>query len=287
MAYEIIVLIKQVPDTTAVSAKTMKADGTLNRAALPAVFNSDDLYALEMGLQIKERYNGRLWAITMGPPAAAEILREALYRGADRVVLLTDRCFAGSDTLATSRILSKAIKKIGRFDLILCGRQAQDGNTAQVGPQVAERLGIAQLTYVDRIEDIGDGKLAAWREVEEERQLAEVSLPVLLTVTDKAERPRPPSAKNIMRFQKIKAACERYSDPAAEAQPSNTHQPMEEWNAQDVDLDYSACGLLGSATRVKKIQNVVLKARTVRTIEPVEAELREMFQSLMQEHAFD
>jgi electron transfer flavoprotein beta subunit len=264
----------------------MKQDGTLNRGALPAVFNHDDLYALEMGLQVKERYGGSLCAITMGPPAAAEILREALYRGADRVLLLTDRCFAGSDTLATSRVLSQAIKKAGRFDLVLCGRQALDGNTAQVGPQVAEKLGIPQLTYVDSLEHIAAGKVAAWREVEEERQLVEVALPALLTVTDKAGRPRPPSAKKIMRFRKARAGSEM-PEGAEQGLLPGKHLRIEEWKAHDLAIDPRACGLPGSPTRVKKIQNVILKAREIRRVAATEEALREMFQNLLQEHTFD
>ncbi|MCP4716296.1 MAG: electron transfer flavoprotein subunit beta/FixA family protein, partial [Deltaproteobacteria bacterium] len=154
MSLSIVVLIKQVPDTTAVTSKAMKADGTLNRAALPAVFNPEDLNALEMALQIRDNYGGSVWALSMGPPKAADILREALFRGVDRAVLITDRAFAAADTLATSYVLARAVQKIDAVDLVLCGRQAIDGNTAQVGPQLADKLGINQLTYVEKIEEI-------------------------------------------------------------------------------------------------------------------------------------
>ena len=167
MSYRIIVLVKQVPDTKAISSKAMNPDGTLNRSALPAIFNPEDLHALEAGLQLRERYGGIVTVITMGPPSAAEVLRESLYRGADEVILLTDRQFAGSDTLATSYILSRAISKTGHYDIILCGRQAIDGNTAQVGPQVAEKLGLPQITSVEEIVQIDSGKISAWKVVEQ------------------------------------------------------------------------------------------------------------------------
>src|SRR5664279_1884897 len=143
---DIVVLAKQVPDTHNVTGDVMTKDGTMNRGALPAIFNPEDLNALEMALQIKERHGGTVTVITMGPPKAANILREALFRGADKVILLTDRKFAGADTLATSYALQCTIKKAGTFDLIFCGRQAIDGDTAQVGPQTAEKLGIPQIT---------------------------------------------------------------------------------------------------------------------------------------------
>ena len=200
MGYQIIVLIKQVPDTTAVTSKAMKDDGTLNRTALPAVFNPEDLNALEMALQIKDQYGGSVVAVTMGPPSAAEILRDALYLGADRVILLTDIVFAASDTLATSYVLSCAIRKIGSFDLIMCGRQAIDGNTAQVGPQVAEKLGMNQMTYVEAIENVTSRAITAWRSIEEGKELVESSLPVLMTVTDTAAIPLPQSVKRIRKF---------------------------------------------------------------------------------------
>jgi hypothetical protein len=143
------VLVKQVPDTHNITGEVMTKDGTMNRGALPAIFNPEDLNALEMALEIKERTGGTVTVITMGPPKAANILRDCLFRGADRVILLTDRKFAGADTLATSYVLQCAVQKAGPFDLVLCGRQAIDGDTAQVGPQTAEKLGIPQITYAE------------------------------------------------------------------------------------------------------------------------------------------
>src|SRR5690554_6545168 len=151
-AYNIIVLAKQVPDTRNVGQDAMKSDGTVNRAVLPAIFNPEDLNALEQALQIKDTFPGTtVKIVTMGPPRAAEIIRESMYRGADGGYLLTDRAFAGADTLATSYTISSAVKKLAPFDLILSGRQAIDGDTAQVGPQVADKVGIPQITYAEEI----------------------------------------------------------------------------------------------------------------------------------------
>jgi electron transfer flavoprotein beta subunit len=154
--YDSIVCIKQVPDTANVTADAMKADGTVNRAALPTIFNPDDLRALEIALQVRDQHGGTVTVISMGPPKAADALRECLYRGADRVVLLTDRRAAASDTLATSYILARAIKTVGRYDFVFCGRQAIDGDTAQVGPQCAEKLGIPQVTYLEKLVELRD-----------------------------------------------------------------------------------------------------------------------------------
>lgn len=286
MSLRIIVLIKQVPDTTAVSSKAMKPDGTLNRAALPAVFNPEDLNALETALEIKERCTGIICVLTMGPPAAAEILRESLYRGADRAVLLTDRAFAGADTLATSYVLSRAIQTIGDYDIILCGRQAIDGNTAQVGPQVAEKLGINQLTYVERIDRISQSAIAAWREIEQGRELVESGLPVLLTVTATANIPRPPSVKNIMKYKKAKAPGE-LPDPSLEERLRSRGLLIEQWDAARIGVDPLLCGLAGSPTRVKKIQNVVLQGKGFKQFEPSEAGIQDLLQELIADYAFD
>ena len=149
-----IVMVKQVPDTANITGKVMKDDGTVNRAMLPAIFNHEDKEALELALQVKERYGGTVSVITMGPPRASDMLKECLYMGADKAYLISDRKFAGSDTLATSYVLSEAIKHIGEFDFVFAGRQAIDGDTAQVGPQTAEKLNLSQVTYVEEIEKV-------------------------------------------------------------------------------------------------------------------------------------
>ena len=163
--YKMVVLVKQVPDTKNITGEAMKADGTVNRAALPAVFNPEDLHALEMALQVREKYGGTVTVISMGPPSAVEVLKDALYRGADRVFLISDRAFAGSDTLATSFALKQAIQtKFPDVDIVFCGRQAIDGDTAQVGPQTAEKLDIAQVTYVESIEHLEKKKIKVMAE---------------------------------------------------------------------------------------------------------------------------
>ncbi len=207
MQYKIIVFVKQVPDTQNVTGQAMKPDGTVNRQALPAIFNPEDLNALELALQIKDRYDAKVVVATMGPPNASKVLRDALCMGADEAVLLTDRAFAGSDTLATSYALSCCAKKIGDFDLILCGRQAIDGDTAQVGPQIAEKLAIPQISYVEEVLELKDKTVRARRAIEGGYEILESPMPVLLTVIDSNE-PRPQNAKRIMKYKKAKTRSE-------------------------------------------------------------------------------
>src|SRR5512135_1851809 len=199
--YHSIVLVKQVPDTRRVTGEVMTKDGTMNRAALPAIFNPEDLNALEMALQVRERYGGQVTVLTMGPASAAEVLREALYRGADRVILVSDKKFAGADTLATSYTLKCAIDKIGDYDLVFCGRQAIDGDTAQVGPQVAEKLGIPQITYAESVVNLEDDEIVVERAFSLGKELVKCSLPCLLTVVGSANQPRPPSARKRIEYK--------------------------------------------------------------------------------------
>lgn len=243
----IIVLAKQVPDTRQVGKDAMNADGTINRAALPAVFNPDDLNALELALEIKDRCPGAtVTMLTMGPERAKEIVLEGMYRGADGGVLLTDRLFAGADTLATSYALSMAIRRLGSYDLIIGGRQAIDGDTAQVGPQVAEKLGLNQITYVERLLDIDDTCVTVRRAITGGVETVKAPLPVLLTVNGSAEPCRPRNAKLIMSRKK-------YQVPA--------------WSVADVQADASRCGLSGSPTKVKKIENIVFQTKESRRFE--------------------
>ena len=196
--YNSIVLVKQVPDTKNITGEVMKDDGTMNRSALPAVFNPEDLNALEMALQVRDRYGGKITVMTMGPPQAAEVLRGALHRGADEVILLSDRKFAGADTLATSYALTCAVEKLGDYDLVFCGRQAIDGDTAQVGPQTAEKLGIPQITYAETIVSLDGDEVVVERALPLGRELVKCSLPCLLTVVATANQPRPASARKRM-----------------------------------------------------------------------------------------
>ena len=202
--YNSIVLVKQVPDTANISGKVMKDDGTVNRSMLPAIFNSEDKVALEFALQMKDKYGGKVTAITMGPARASDMLRECLFMGADEVYLISDRKFAGADTLATSYVLSEAIKNIGNYDFIFAGRQAIDGDTAQVGPQTAEKLDIPQITYAEQIIDIAEGKKDQ-KKIDGGYEILEAKLPVLVTVIKEAAEPRPFSAKRIMAYKNAKS----------------------------------------------------------------------------------
>jgi electron transfer flavoprotein beta subunit len=286
MDYRIIVLVKQVPDTKAVTPKAMKDDGTLNRSALTAIFNPEDLNALETALQLRERFGGTVTVVTMGPPAAAEVLRESLYRGVDEVILLTDRRFAASDTLATSYILSQAIKKLAPYNIILCGRQAIDGNTAQVGPQVAEKLDINQVTFVEEIVNVNDGEISSWRSIEGGYELLEAPLPALLTIVDTANDPRPASAKKVMQFKKAKVPSE-----IGDAQKARELQEkgllIKEWNAESIGVDLSRCGVSGSPTKVKKIKSVVLKKKEFKKYQATDEGMTELLQELIHDHTFD
>ena len=208
MPYDSIVCVKQVPDTANVTAEAMKEDGTVNRAALPTIFNPEDLHALETALEVRDQHGGTVTVLSMGPPRAADVLRDCLYRGADRVILLTDRRAAASDTLATSYILAQAIRTIGRYDFVFCGRQAIDGDTAQVGPQCAEKLGIPQITYLEQVPELSGNTVRIRRNMGHGWELVEAKLPVLVTVVQTANTPRPPSARRVMRAKRARVAAE-------------------------------------------------------------------------------
>ena len=233
MVFNIIVLAKQVPDTRNVGKDAMKADGTVNRAALPAIFNPEDLNALEQALEVKDRFPGsKITILTMGPGRAAEILREGLFRGADDGVLLTDRAFAGADTLATSYALSMAIRKIGKFDIIFSGRQAIDGDTAQVGPQVAEKLGIPQITYAEGVENIYKNRVRIKRRLDNGVEVVECPLPVLVTVNGSAQSCRPRNAKLLLKFKHAKTVTERQVQNLdyIDIYDSRPYLNLEEWS---------------------------------------------------------
>ncbi|MDE6546151.1 MAG: electron transfer flavoprotein subunit beta/FixA family protein, partial [Paramuribaculum sp.] len=202
MSLNIVVLAKQVPDTRNVGKDAMKEDGTINRAALPAIFNPEDLNALEQALRLKDKNPGSTVTIlTMGLPRAAEVIREAMYRGADGGIVLTDRALGGADTLATSYSLAQAVKKIEGFDIILGGRQAIDGDTAQVGPQIAEKLGIPQVTYAEEIIDLSNGHVTVKRRLENGVETVKSPLPCVVTVNGSAAECRPRNAKLLQRFK--------------------------------------------------------------------------------------
>jgi electron transfer flavoprotein beta subunit len=274
MPYNSVVLVKQVPDTANITGKAMKDDGTVNRASLPAIFNPEDLNALEMALQVKEGYGGQVTVLTMGPPRAAQVLREALWRGADRVILLTDRKTAGSDTLATSYALQCAVERaserFGDYDLIFCGRQAIDGDTAQVGPQVAEKLGIPQITYAETIESLQDGQIVVQRALSLGTETVKCTLPCLLTVVGSANQPRPPSARRMIAGKlaatpfDYPALLEKWpefeTEDALDRYLAQRDQRIPVWSAADVGVDYDRVGLSGSPTKVLKVDFVVLES---------------------------
>lgn len=287
MAFNIIVLAKQVPDTRNIGKNAMKADGTVNRAALPAIFNPEDLNALEQALGIKEQYpNSRITMLTMGPGRAAEILREGMFRGADDGVLLTDRAFAGADTLATSYALSMAIKKIGKFDIILSGRQAIDGDTAQVGPQVAEKLGIPQITYAENIEVVSNDKIRVKRRLENGVEVVEAPLPSLVTVNGSARSCRPRNAKLLLKYKHAKTITERQMENIdyIDIYSSRPYLNLTEWGVADVDANPVECGLSGSPTKVKRTENVVFQTKESKHISDSDIEIDALMKELIENH---
>lgn len=264
MGYKIIVLAKQVPDTRNVGKDAMKEDGTINRAALPAIFNPEDLNALEQALQIKEQNpDTTITILTMGPPRAAEIIREAIFRGADTGIVLTDRAFAGADTLATSYALSAAIRKVGEFDLIIAGRQAIDGDTAQVAPQVAEKLHLPQVTYAEKIEKVADGKAVITRRIESGVETVEAPLPLVVTVNGSADDCRPRNARRIQKYKYAVTPSEKatMSETLSALVDARPYLQLKEWSADFVGADPEQIGLKGSPTKVKGIVNVVFQAK--------------------------
>jgi len=299
MGYKCVVLVKQVPDTKRITGKAMNDDGTVNRSALPAIFNPDCLNALETAVEIKERFGGTVTVITMGLPAAAAILREALYRGADDAILITDIKCAASDTLATSYILSCAVKKIG-FDIVLCGRQAIDGDTAQVGPQLAEKLGIPQITYAEEFFSINNGAITVRHNIGRGWQKVRAKLPVLLTVTAEANTPRVAAAKKLMKFknalapveilQKVKAenpnANEKTLKELAERKVKEFNDKgllIKQWDIDYLGADLKWCGRSGSPTKVHRIQSVVLGAKESKNIEPTDDGISGLVKELIED----
>lgn len=287
MSLKIIVLAKQVPDTRNVGKDAMKADGTINRAALPAIFNPEDLNALEQALRLKDAYPGTtVTLLTMGPTRAAEIIREGLYRGADGGYLLTDRAFAGADTLATSYALSMAIRKIREYDLIICGRQAIDGDTAQVGPQVAEKLGLSQITYAEEIQKVVDGKVTIKRRLERGVEIVEGKLPLIVTVNGSAPDCRPRNAKFIQKYKHAKTITEKQDMDSdyMELLDSRPYLNLEEWSVSDVNAEIKLCGLSGSPTKVKKIENVIFQAKENKTLDASDGAIDELMKELILNH---
>lgn len=292
MNLKIVVLAKQVPDTRNVGKDAMNADGTINRAALPAIFNPEDLNALEQALRLKDAHPGSTVTIlTMGPGRAAEIIREGLYRGADNGYLLTDRAFAGADTLATSYALATAIRKIGEYDIIIGGRQAIDGDTAQVGPQVAEKLGLPQVTYVEEIQEVAEGRIRVKRHIDGGVETVEAPLPIVLTVNGSAAPCRPRNAKLVQKYKRAlggqeKAALtkDRATLAYADLYEKRPYLNLVEWSVADVNGDTKQCGLSGSPTKVKKIENIIFQAKESKTISGSDADVENLIIELLANH---
>lgn len=267
-AFKIVVLAKQVPDTRNVGKNAMKEDGTVNRAALPAIFNPEDMNALEQALRIKDKYpESKVLLLTMGPGRAADIIREGLFRGADGGILLTDRKFAGADTLATSYAISMALKKM-KPDLIFAGRQAIDGDTAQVGPQVAQKLDFPQVTYAEEVIDISSNRIRIKRRLERGVETVESSLPAVVTVHATAPDCRPRNAKFLMKYKHARTTSEEHDNEHNSYLPLYTmdYLRIEEWGVNEIGGDEINYGLSGSPTKVKKIENIVFQAKEAKML---------------------
>jgi len=299
MGYNCVVCVKQVPDTKRITGQAMKEDGTVNRAALPAIFNPEDLNALEEALLVRDRHGGTVTVIAMGLPAACDVLRDALCRGADRAILVTDRRAAASDTLATSYILSCAIPKL-KPDLVFCGRQAIDGDTAQVGPQLAEKIGFTLATYLEEL--ALDGRSArVRRNIGNGYEVVRSRLPALFTVMDTANEPRPPALRRALKVKKARAPAEvakavdgalasaPAEDKAAEAKRRCGELEKQgllitQWNLDDVQADLGWCGSAGSPTKVHRIQSIVLAGGDYKEFPPTDAGVARLIGELIQDH---
>ena len=287
MSLNIIVLAKQVPDTRNVGKDAMKEDGTINRAALPAIFNPEDLNALEQALQLKDANPGStITMLTMGLPRSAEVIREGIFRGADGGIVLTDRALGGADTLATSYSLAQAVKKFGKYDIVICGRQAIDGDTAQVGPQIAEKLSVPQVTYAEEILGVENGKITVKRRLENGVETVKAPLPCVITVNGTAAECRPRNARRVMKYKRAVSPSEK-AKLSPEQQALVDARPdlnIQEWSAAVVDADPAQIGMAGSPTKVKAIENVVFTAKECLTIDNNNDQLEQLIKDLIANH---
>ena len=286
---KIIVLAKQVPDTRHVGPDAMKPDGTVNRVKLSTVFNPDDLHALELALNIKDRVPGtKVTILTMGPPKAADIIREGYYRGADKGVMISDRRFGGADTLATSYTLVKGIEKLAPYDLILGGRQAIDGDTAQVGPQCAEKLNIPQVTYVEEILELKDTEIIAKRRLEKGTETVSSPYPCLITVHGSSPECRRRQAKKVMKFKYARTKTELSSKSIDELfiklNKEKSYLNIPEWNVEDLNADTTRIGLAGSPTKVKSVNSIVLTANETKCLNDSDLDIEGMIKELIIHH---
>lgn len=284
---KIVVLAKQVPDTRNVGKDAMTPEGTVNRAALPAIFNPEDLNALEQALLLKDANPGStITMLTMGLPRAAEVVREGIFRGADKGIVLTDRALGGADTLATSYSLAQAIRKFGNYDVVLCGRQAIDGDTAQVGPQIAEKLGIPQVTYAEEILDLSNGKITVKRRLESGVETVKAPLPCVVTVNGSAAECRPRNARRVMQYKYSVSPSEKtkLTEQQLKIVESRPGLEIEEWGAAFVEADPSQIGMAGSPTKVKAIENVVFTAKESLTLNDDDVQIENLVKELIKNH---
>jgi len=284
---KIVVLAKQVPDTRHVGPDAMKPDGTVNRGKLSTVFNPDDLHALELALNIKDRIpETTVTLLTMGPPKAADIIREGYYRGADFGVMISDRRFGGADTLATSYTLVKGIKKLAPYDLVLSGRQAIDGDTAQVGPQCADKLNIPQVTYVEEVVQITNDKIIVRRRLSKGVETVSSPFPCLMTVHGSSPTCRSRHAKKVMQYKYARTKTELRS---ADEMLLSLHQKrpyltIPEWSVEDIEANVGKIGLNGSPTKVKSVENIVLTANEAKVLTESDADIEMMIKELIEHH---
>ena len=289
MSLRIVVLAKQVPDTRNVGPDAMTPEGTVNRAALPAVFNPEDLNALEQALILKDKFPGStISVVTMGLPKSAEVIREALYRGADEGYVVTDRPLGGADTLATSYTLSQAIRKIGEYDIILGGRQVINDDTAQVGPQIAEKLGLTQVTYAEEILSLDPEarRIVIKRHIDGGVETVEAPLPLVVTVNGSAAPCRPRNAKRVMKYKNATVAAERSPEQQAAFSALLEKKPylnITQWGAADINCDPAQIGKAGSPTNVKAVKNIVFKAKESRSMTGSDADINSLVQELISE----
>ena len=284
---KIVVLAKQVPDTRHVGPDAMKPDGTVNRGKLSTVFNPDDLHALELALNIKDRVPGTTVTIlTMGPQKAADIIREGYYRGVDYGVMISDRRFGGADTLATSYTLVKGIQKLAPYDLILGGRQAIDGDTAQVGPQCADKLNIPQITYVEEIIEINENEIIARRRLEKGIEIVSSPFPCLITVHGSSPACRSRHAKKVMQYKYARTNSElRTADELlVSLHEKRPYLTIPEWSVEDIEADLEKIGLSGSPTKVKSVESIVLTANEAKVLSDSDADIEMMIKELIEHH---
>ncbi|MCF8231939.1 MAG: electron transfer flavoprotein subunit beta/FixA family protein [Bacteroidales bacterium] len=287
MNFRILVLAKQVPDTRNVGKDAMKADGTVNRGALPAIFNPEDLHALEMALKVKDRMkNAEIVVLSMGPSRAAGIIREALYRGADKGYLITDRKFAGSDTLATSYVLAQTIRQFEPYHLVFAGRQAIDGDTAQVGPQVAEKLSLPQITYAEAVKKVTQKTIEVQRRLERGVETVRSPLPLVITVHSSAPDCRPREAKRIMKFKHARTITELQNEVKdyTDLFEQRPYLTIDEWGMSDIEIDEKRLGISGSPTKVKKIENIVFTQKESKVLADDDESIDELMKELIDSH---